>query len=79
MNMLDYLKAALLSKTMWGIFITAIPPVSKALGHEIAPADATGLVNAAQMAISTALTVGGTVLAIWGRTGAKGPLVVPKA
>ena len=76
--MLNYIKAALQSKTIWGIVIAAIPPVSKAIGHEIAPSDATGLVNAAQMAISTALTVGGTVLAIWGRSGAKGPLVPAK-
>jgi hypothetical protein len=78
-KMFDYLKAALQSKTMWGIAIMAIPAFTKALGHEVPAADATGLVTAIQHAVDSNMAAAGLVLAIWGRTAAKGPLVTPKA
>jgi hypothetical protein len=67
-------KSVLKSKTMWGIILMVIPVVSKALGHEIAPADAAGLVNASQALIDNGLTFGGLVMAVWGRATAAKPL-----
>jgi hypothetical protein len=67
-------KGILQSKTLWGIILMAIPTVSKALGHEIAPTDAAGLVNSAQALVNDGLTFGGLVLAIWGRFSAAKPL-----
>ena len=77
--MLQYLKDALLSKTMWGVVLMAVPPISKALGHEISPVESGNLVNSAQQAISDVFTFGGLVLSVWGRSAAKGPLGVPAA
>ncbi len=72
------IKGILQSKTLWGVVAMAIPAVSKALGHEIAPTDTAGLVNASQALINDALVWGGLMLATWGRFTAKGPLTVPK-
>jgi hypothetical protein len=67
-------KTFLQSKTLWGIVLMAVPTISKALGHEIAPTDAAGLVNSAQALVNDGLTFGGLVLAIWGRFSAAKPL-----
>lgn len=72
--MLDYVKAVLASKTMWGIILMAVPTIAKAFGHEISPDEAGGLVNSAQQTLNDMLTFGGMVLSFWGRTTAKGPL-----
>ena len=76
--MLNYIKAVLTSKTMWGIAMLAIFPIAKAMGHEITSTDADGLVNRAQQFVQDAFTFGGFILAVWGRTYAKGPLVPTK-
>lgn len=70
---MDY-KSILFSKTLWGVVSMAIPVVSKALGHEIATGDVTGVVNQAQQMLNDAFTFGGMVLAIWGRMTATKPL-----
>lgn len=77
--MLEYLKAAVQSKTIWGIVMIAIPAFSKAIGHDISAADAATIVGTVQQAVLADMAAAGVVLAIWGRTSAKGPLVAPKA
>jgi len=73
-------KAALTSKTLWGIVMMAAPTAWKmATGHDLSPADASGMVSAVQQTVNDALSVGGLVLATWGRATAKGPLVKPVA
>jgi hypothetical protein len=67
-------KAILTSKALWGAVAVMVPTIAKATGHEIAPADLNGVVVASQQIINDAFVWGGSVLVVWGRFTAKGPL-----
>lgn len=74
MNILATLKAALGSKTVWGVVIAALPTVAGLFGYQIT--DVASFAAGAEDVVNQVTTLVGSVLAIYGRAVATSKLVV---
>jgi hypothetical protein len=77
MNILDTLKNALGSKTIWGILIALIPTVLAKFGLQIT--DVAAFAAGSEQTVNDVTALIGSVLAIYGRAKATGSLIVKKS
>lgn len=72
------MKPAIQSVTIWGVLAVLIAQAVKLIfGYELTPADQQMLVSAMQQVVeiaSTVMTIGGGLLALWGRIRATKPI-----
>ena len=72
----DDVKSMLLSKTLWGVLIAALPTVLSLFGYKVG--DVVAFTEASNLILDNAVALGGSALAIYGRIVATKALVIKK-